>query len=299
MDAFTRDGGGVSFHERRDTRGAIKLRCGQCVGCRKDRTHEWAARILHESQLSKNNWFVTLTYDDVHVPEDGSLHYGHFQGFMRLLRQDIRRSARKAGAKPARIRFFVAGEYGERTARPHFHACLFNLAVSDLAYYRKSPSGHTLYKSAWLDALWGRGLCSLGAITFESAAYTAAYINKKITGEPAREKYTRVDCTTGEIHFVRPEFARMSLRPGIGSDWFDRYASDVLPRDYVIVDGHKSRVPRYYYEKFRKRDLRATAEVDFLRAEQAAAHAADSTPERLAVRHRVALAKASLSKRKL
>lgn len=305
VDAYRLEDGRVRFTSRGNHVAAFQLPCGQCVGCRKDRAHEWAARILHESQCHDISWFVTLTYDDDHVPRDGSLHYSDFQDFMRRLRRYIN-PRRKRGEIRARrkVSFFVAGEYGETTSRPHFHACLFGWSPEDLAYYRKSPSGHTLWRSEILDKLWSHGLCSLGAITFESAAYVASYVCKKAVlsdSSPSklRERYQRVDCTTGEVFEVEPEFARMSLKPAIGRRWFDRFSSDCLPRDYCVVDGRKIRVPRYYCDLFRARDLPGFAGLEVDRFERSQATASDRTPERLAVRHAVATAKMKLGVKKL
>lgn len=238
------------------------------------------------------SWFATFTYSPEHVPSNGSLDYSHFQQFMRRLRK----------VKRHRVRFFCAGEYGGATARPHYHAALFGVEFADLAYYRKSPSGHTLWKSAQLDELWGRGLCSLGRLTFESAAYTAAYITKKVIisdESPAAQKehYKRVDATTGEVFYVKPEFARMSLKPGIGSTWLDKYASDALPRDYVVMDGQKVPVPRYYSDRMRKRDLPLMAGVECERQLNGLAYEHEKTSARLAVREAVAIAKLSTKHR--
>lgn len=248
--------------------------------------------------MHKQSWFVTLTYDDKNLPRDGSLNYRHFQQFMRRLRK----------AQAGKVRFYMAGEYGERTARPHYHACLFGAVFRDLLYYRKSPSGFTLWRSDKLDSLWGKGLCSLGALTFESAAYTAGYINKKIlisedTPEKYREHYSRVDTTTGEVRSVLPEFARMSLNPGIGATWVDRYRADVFPRDYCIVDGRKVPVPRYYLDRIKdKHGVKPAVFCDlesdrFERSLQTDPR--ERTAERREAKHRVARARAALGSRGL
>ena len=299
VEAWQLESGQVVFSERGKIRRSLSLRCGQCVGCRKDRAAEWAARILHEAQLHKHSWFLTLSYDDEHVPADGSLDYKHFQSFMRRLRKWQRRRERKLKISHSKIRFYMAGEYGEEKGRPHYHPCMFGVTFPDQRYYRKSPSGFSLWRSDDLDKLWSHGLCSIGALSFDSAAYTAGYINKKVLGSLERSHYTRVNGSTGECHQVRPEFARMSLRPGIGARWLDQFCSDVLPRDYVVVNGRKSRVPRYYCNLFRERDPLGYAELEADRFQKSLSAEADRTPARLAVRHRVAAAKASLSTRKL
>lgn len=243
---------------------------------------------MHESQMHDQSWFATLTYDEDHVPRNGSLDYTHFQDF-------VRRARKRLG----RFRFYMAGEYGGQTARPHYHACLFGIRIPDVRYYRSSPSGHTLFRSDVLDGLWKLGLCSFGALTFESAAYVARYVCKKVTGDAAKDHYQRVDPSSGEVFSVVPEFARMSLRPGIGASWFAKWGRDCLPRDYVVMDGHKVPVPKFYRGLYRVEDPFGSDWVDFERQQKADAFVSDRTPERLRVREEVAAAKAAFSSRKL
>lgn len=112
-----RTASGVSFSElgRDDHLGDIELPCGRCVGCRLRRANEWALRVMHEAKLHPANCFVTLTYRDEDLPENGSLRHRDFQLFMKRLR------------KRADVRFYMCGEYGEQKLRPHYHACLFGV----------------------------------------------------------------------------------------------------------------------------------------------------------------------------
>lgn len=315
VDAYQLDSGRVIFHENVGTAGkrhskftrpggylrSLKISCGQCVGCRKDRSHQWAARILHESQShTAPSWFATLTDDDAHTPADGSLDYSVFQTFVDNLRAALNpRAPRGSPKKPrVKVRYFVAGEYGTKKVRPHYHAAFFGLDLPDLAYLRMSPSGHKLYTSAMLEKVWGRGFISLGALSWESAAYIASYVCKKQTG-PKATAYLRVDPNTGECHSVRPEFARMSLRPAIGKEWFKKFHADCLPRDYCVVDGRKVPVPRYYRDLFKKMNPHASDDLQHDRIERAALSAHERTPERLATRETVAKAALSLKNRNL
>ena len=131
-----------------------------------------------------------------------------------------------------RIRFYMCGEYGDLKGRPHFHACLFGFDFPDKEVYSKRGDV-TLYSSKMLDEIWGKGMCIIGDVTFESAAYVARYIMKKITGNLAESHYNG----------LTPEFNKMSLKPGIGSEWFDKFSSDVYPDGKVVVRGHLSRSP--------------------------------------------------------
>lgn len=165
----------------------LKVPCGRCVGCRLERSRQWAIRCVHEAQLHKNNCFITLTYDKAKLPErepglppaDISLHYPDFQKFMKRLRF-------KYGEG---IRFYMCGEYGEKLGRPHFHACIFGHDFSDKKVWKKTDSGSIIYRSAELEELWPYGFSSVGDVNFESAAYVARYIMKKISGEAAESHY--------------------------------------------------------------------------------------------------------------
>ncbi len=118
LSAFQCADGSIVFHERRwyNTVKTLSLPCGQCIGCRLERSRQWAMRCMHEAQLHENNCFITLTYDNTHLPSDGSLHYKDFQLFIKRLRKKFGNT---------RIRYYMAGEYGENFGRPHFHACIF------------------------------------------------------------------------------------------------------------------------------------------------------------------------------
>lgn len=210
--------------------GSRTLPCGQCIGCKLERSRQWAIRISHEASLYSSNCFITLTYAPEHLPLDGSLDVRHFQLFMKRLRK-------RYGPN---IRFFHCGEYGERLGRPHYHACLLNFDFPDKVLYRQNSRGDHLYRSPSLEQLWPYGLCEIGSVTFESAAYVARYITKKISGPLASAHYN------GRA----PEYVTMSRQPGIGAPWLARFKTDVFPHDYVVVRGKKVPLPRFYNKLF-------------------------------------------------
>lgn len=284
--------GSIVFAERGNVLRSLTLPCGQCVGCRLERSRQWAVRCFHESQLHDFNSFITLTYDDSHLPPNGSLVYRDFQLFMKLLRKS---------RAPNPVRFFMCGEYGETFFRPHFHACLFNVFFSDRRLLKRLPSGSNLYRSPELESLWTNGFSSIGDVTFESAAYVARYCLKKVTGPSASSHYTRVDSDTGEIYNITPEFTRMSLKPGIGANWFRRYRSDVFndDKDFVVVRGVKMKPPRYYDNLLKDASDFTSDYVEFMRQQKAQNAAADNTPERLAVREVVTRSRLTFKKRVL
>lgn len=235
----------------------VTLPCGQCMFCRLERSRKWAVRISHEAQMHEQNCFITLTYASEHFPQDGSLQVKHFQDFMKRLRKEVH---------PKKIRFFHCGEYGEKLGRPHYHAIIFGHDFSDKVPLKKTPVGHMLYESKTLSKLWPKGLSSIGDVTFESAAYVARYIVKKVTGEAADLHYDVVDKRTGEIVIERkPEYVTMSRRPGIGVTWFEKYSQDVFPHDYVVIRGVKQRVPKFYDQLLEREDALAYAKVSAAR----------------------------------
>lgn len=239
----------------------IDLPCGQCVGCRLERSRQWAIRCVHEAQLYDDNVFVTLTYNDENLPKDGSVNVKHFQDFMKRLRKHF--SERK-------IRFFHCGEYGDRFMRPHYHAIFFNLDFPDKKLHQVKD-GTRLYTSEVLERLWSFGFCIIGAVTFESAAYVARYITKKVTGDKADEHYKG----------KKPEYITMSRRPGIGSEWYRRFESDIRSGDFVVINGKRVGVPKFYDSKLSDSEL---LEIKKSRKYEAYQHKDNNTLNRLKVR---------------
>lgn len=276
------------FQERagRDTVESLQLRCGRCVGCRLERSRQWAVRCIHEASLHEDNCFITLTYDEFHVAP--SLVYRDFQLFMKRLRK------RAPG-----VRFFMCGEYGDEGGRPHFHACLFGFRFPDQVFFMESGAGSRVYTSAVLSRLWPFGFTSIGDVTFESAAYVARYVMKKITGDAAAEHYKRVDEDTGELVDCVPEFCHMSLKPGIGAGWFDKFHKDVYPRGFCVVNGVRVSPPKYYDRRYKRMDDDGFADLTMRRDQLARSKYLDNTDERLVVKEVVAEATVSFLKRGL
>jgi len=297
--------GGIVFR-REHASQAMEVACGQCLGCRLDHSRMWAMRIVHESSLyecSGGNCFITLTYRDDCVPDDWSLHRRDFVLFMKRLRKAF---------EPERIRFFMAGEYGSRCkhgidldlvgcplcklGRPHFHACLFNCTFGDLEPYGSSD-GELRYSSAFLESVWTHGFVDVGDLNFESAAYVARYILKKVSGVAASDHYWSCDLD-GVITFLEPEYCTMSRRPGLGRDWFRKYSSDVFPSDEVPVPGVGvvRGVPRFYEDLFKVSDPLSLVEIKRMRVAFMRAHGEDYTPARLMDKYKVKKAQVNLSR---
>jgi hypothetical protein len=257
----------------------VTISCGQCIGCRLEYSRKWAVRCMHEAQLHDRSSFITLTYNDANLPENNSLDVAEFQRFMKRLRHHV-------GVK---LRYFHCGEYGDNFGRPHYHACIFGYDFPDRKLWTVR-NGVSLYRSELLDTIWGNGFCSVGDVTFQSAAYVARYVTKKVTGEKAHDHYRVVDKTTGELLFDRSrEYVTMSRRPGIGKKWFEKFGGDIYRHDELIVNGFPSRPPKYYdglyeienpdgFRRVRRKRL-ALAETDQVQFE--------SSPDRLAAREKV------------
>lgn len=293
-------GGGITFRRSEafvDLPDA-EVPCGGCIGCRLDRAQMWAVRCVHESQLHPLNCFITLTYSDTSLPPGGTLVREDFQKFMKRLRFYCA-GFKDAQNKPLRISFFACGEYGERTQRPHYHALIFGFDFPDKVPLPRGEGKEPLWRSPKLESLWGKGQVSIGALTPRSAAYTARYCLKKVTGEAAAEHYRRVDPKTGEVYQLLPEFALSSRNPAVGRRWIERYLQQTMHHDNVIFNEKEVPLPSYYDKQIKRADPEALKRLKAQRVEQARepARYANSRPPRLAVRAEVKAAALNLFKR--
>lgn len=271
----------VSNLKRNDIVRELSLPCGQCIECRLNRSRKWAMRCMHEASVHEANCFVTLTYRDDCVPHRGQLVYADYQKFMRRVRKQL-----------GPVSFYMCGEYGEKTWRPHFHACLFGLDFPDKLYYKSNANGDKLYSSDILNRLWPYGYAIVGDVTFQSAAYVARYCVQKVTGQAAESHYARVDAEG--VYQLVPEFNRMSLKPGIGKRFLELWKTDIYPHDYVIVNGVKCPPPRYYDKILKREDGDVFEDIVMDRERRARLRYEDEKPDRLAAREAVMQARASL-----
>lgn len=221
------------------------LPCGQCIGCRIDYSKQWATRMLLENEYSSQSYFVTLTYDDEHVPVHEYLceEDGEFKKSLSLCKRDLqlfnKRLRRHYGAG---VRFYACGEYGGSTFRPHYHSIYFNLPISDLQFFKRSPDGKfNYYVSPKVAELWGKGHVLITDVCFETCAYVARYVTKKQKG---------VNRTDYDLFNIEPVFSLMSRKPGIGRQWFDDNWKKVYDTYIITVSslkgGLKLKPPRYY-----------------------------------------------------
>lgn len=191
----------------------LQVPCGKCIGCRADQSLMWSIRAYHESTLHDKTCFVTLTYDDAHLPADGKISKHDLQCFFKRLRKDY---------PPRQIRYIACGEYGEQTRRPHYHAILYG---EDFLHDKISISDD-LYTSPTLLRYWKAGHVTIAPVTLASIMYVCGYVNKKIGDEDT--------------------FSLMSRRPGIGHDWLKKYKDDLRRTGTVTIEGREFPVPPRY-----------------------------------------------------
>jgi hypothetical protein len=275
----------------------VTIACGQCIGCRLDRSQQWATRCVNEASLFLRNCFITLTYRDECLPGGASLTVKHFQDFMKRFRkhhqgfEKVWNEEKEKFENP--IRFFHCGEYGKPSkdnhfiARPHYHAAIFNFDFEDRIYWKKSPSGIPVFLSDTLSDLWPYGHSAVGDLNYESAAYIARYVVDKINGDEAPEHY-------GDR---KPEYVTMSRRPGIGARWYAKYKKDVFPSDVFHLSGRAVKPPKYYVGKLELEDKRTFDQIKAERLKTMLLFKKDNTYERLRVRKIVKLASINLLKR--
>lgn len=229
--------------------------CGKCINCRLAYSRRWADRLMLESLNHEQSWFVTLTYNDFWIPTSYytdestgellpaySLLKRDYQLFMKRLRRDLDYT----------IRFYAAGEYGGKTFRPHYHAILFGLKLDENDIYneRRGKSGFSLWQSktiekAWSSELFGRkwpiGHVMVAPMNWQTAAYVARYVTKKLKGEFS-DRYSYFN--------IEPPFSLMSRRPGLAKEFYEEETERVLEQRpiYIPTDNGSKRIqmPKYY-----------------------------------------------------
>lgn len=242
--------------------------CGKCIECRLQHARQWAIRCMLEAQEHTHNQFLTITYDDQHLPASdwcdestgevqGTLRLEDLQQFWKSLRQKLTNEAEAKGTDPPNIRYFACGEYGKKTLRPHYHAIVFGLDIPDKILYKVSPRGDKYYVSKWLNSIWKKGYIIIGDVTYESCGYTARYVVKKAEDQSFVDKLNE--------YGLHEEFVVMSRRPGIGAAWFDKHQDfDRYDIHYLGLDtGSVSFKPPRYFRKLRQARAYAEADSDY------------------------------------
>lgn len=240
--------------------------CGSCPECQNERKRIKGIQAWCESKTWKNNCWITLTYDDEHMPEDYSLHWYEVQKFMYKLRRKFHgvEAVVYKGKTTMPIRSFGCGEYGDlamvipgavcRLGRPHFHIILFNFNFSD-RYLWTIRNGNGVYRSPVLEKLWTNGNSEIEDVAIGSCMYVAGYVDKKKHNR-SRDLYHIYDEATGEILFERePEQAHGSNRPGLGYFFLKKFKSDLVRDDYIMSEQRfKNKLPKYFDKKILEED---------------------------------------------
>jgi len=206
--------------------------------------------MVHEGDVAGPAWMVTLTYAPDKVPENGSLNPRDPTLFLKRARASVE----------SRLSYYLCGEYGERTDRPHYHLVLYGAPFLDRELLT-TRHGAPVYRSDCLDAWWNLGITEFTGLTYAGARYVAGYVRKKVRQRDSPDHYQRVDPASGEIVQIEREYGRMSRRPAIGRRWIERYWRDVYPRDFVVMDGMELKPPRYYDKWMEAKDPRLMMEV--------------------------------------
>lgn len=217
----------------------LEIPCGRCPSCRKAQAQEWSTRLEMESTLypEDHNYFVTLTYDDEHLPvaENGSytLNKRDVSDWLKRFRKRMAYH----GLQSEGIRFFAAGEYGEKSYRPHYHVLLFNCNLKSNLKLFKVDNGNLYYTSEFVTDTWSKGHCLVCPMTSADIKYTARYTLKKAGGR---------DNGFYELLGVAPEFTLMSRRPGIG---YGYDISNALDNGLILPNGNFATIPKYNLKK--------------------------------------------------
>lgn len=234
------------------------LPCGTCSECVAAKAREWSVKCIAESKYHTVNCAFTLTYSDENIHETG-LSKRDIQLFMKRLRKRF----------GVGIRYFIVGEYGDNTCRPHYHGILFGMDFPDKYPWQKGKKGSMQYRSSTLESLWTLGHCTVGDFNDATASYICQYVNKKLD-------YEKNDFITEKLGLT-PPFTLMSRKPALGTRFAEEYVKDItrdcavrvseslwtaLPRSFKntykkkygeeFTDSLTARMAKKNYQRFRK-----------------------------------------------
>lgn len=266
----------------------VQVPCSKCIGCRIDKSREWAVRCYHEIKMHKSNVFLTLTYRDEDLPEKWSLQKDDLKKFRRRMKHH-------AKTNDTNYMFFACGEYSPEKKRPHYHMIIFGYWPDDAKYLKKTQRGDKLYTSEEIDKLWKHGDVYVGEANEKSAGYVARYLVKKQYIGEKREVTRKVYDWLG----IEEEFLSMTTQPPIGKKYWQKYRSEGrFKHDFIIVEGKKRKPPRMYdkleeqesikhYRRMKGKRIREAKEVN------------DNTLDRLRVKEEILIDKSRFFQRKI
>jgi hypothetical protein len=249
--AYRKTNGGINFMRRSDYDAPhahkILMPCGKCTSCLKAKARTWALRMSNEAQMHDQNCFITLTFDDDHLPKYNSLSLEHPQKFLKRLRKFITKDQ-----PDLKIKNFYCGEYGSKGGRAHYHACIFGWKPNDLELFTQTPTGN-LYISKILQKLWPYGHSTVADFSEATAGYVANYVLKAQLLEDLSD-YQVTDPVTGEIFQRMMPFQRMSRNPGLGSTFYEKFKSDFINHDSFRLGNASLPTPNAYLRKLKEED---------------------------------------------
>lgn len=218
-----------SLCKKHGSDNVIPLPCGKCSSCVEARSKSWALRCVCEASLHQNNMFITLTYNNKCCPKG-------------LCKKDVQKyiKALRYRFPDNDIRYYLVGEYGPLTNRPHYHAIIFGLFPDD-AKFSTMLMGNPYFTSKKVQDCWPFGFVSITECTYQSCAYVARYCQKKLKDPEKRQK----------------EFSMMSLKPGIGAEFFELNREKIYKYDCIVGNFGRSlrqRPSRYFDKLFEKFD---------------------------------------------
>ena len=220
--------------------------CGRCTNCKIQIAKEWALRCTLELPYWDKAIFTTLTFNNENNI-DPSIHKTEFQKFV----QDVRNDMRKSGKK---IKILGCGEYGDEKMRKHYHAIIFGIGLSDEK--RVIGTDETwISEDGIIEKNWLKGNVFNGTVTYESCRYVASYIFKKYYDDLKEQVYTSIGLET--------PFQYTS--GGIGKSFYNEWKNNIVNRGYIMLNGVKNTIPRYYLKLYEKEEHDLWHENEFER----------------------------------
>lgn len=237
----------------------LDVPCGQCIGCRIDYARQWATRCVMEMQYHKSSYFLTLTYDDAHVPHSCAVDKTSGEVFDSLTCRysDVQLWLKRLRRAGHNVRYFGCMDYGSNTFRPHYHFIMFGLQLSDLMPYVQSDPTYKYYTSQSMDDIWSNGNVIIGEANYSTALYTARYICSKRTG---KDSFYR-------DYGLEPPKSCMSLKPGIGRQYLDDHP-DMMDYSYTSIAGPDGGIRVYPPRYFRKIESLADPDLAYDKSER-------------------------------
>ena len=246
-----------TFSNRKDD--IVKIPCGKCLECRLATSKQWAQRSVCEAQSHEFNWFVTLTYDDEHLPPPiytYSRHSFDFGSWSPLLYSDFEKFKKRLleymryHFNVTEIRFLMCGEYGPTNGRPHFHCIFYNLPLPDVTKHNHvlvSGRNYSYLHSQIVEDCWSKGFITIGEVNWDTSAYVGRYVMKKLTNLE-EEDYQNL-CKQNGWQPLPPEMRQASRRPGLGRPYFESHKGDIYAFDKVVLPNGRVAKPCSYFDR--------------------------------------------------